>query len=110
MLLASSCYSQKAAQSCDRLILDEHSRNGLDVNESTLLEYLIKNGENPQNISDRKLLRELRTIVCNESEVLIFDTIQHKTVEINVKTGQKSFDPSKYLMPEIEEVSPSSLE
>jgi hypothetical protein len=110
MLLASSCYSQKTAQTCDRLILDEHSRNVLGINESTLSEYLVKNGENPENISDRRLLHELRTLICNESEVLIFDTIQHKTVEIKVLMGQKGFDPRKYLMPGIEGVYSSSLE
>ncbi len=99
ILLPLLCFGQRLRGRCDTLILDEHSRNILNVHELTIKEYLLKRGVDHSAIANRDSLKLLRTLICNDSVVMIFDTIQGKVIEIGVKKGYKYFDASEYLMP-----------
>lgn len=98
--LSSFCHAQSHLNRCDTLTLDKHSRNVLGVREATLEEYLQNRGIKATLISDRKSLRRFNTLLCNESEVILLDTVQQdQVIELNFRKGKEAFRPADFLMP-----------
>lgn len=95
ILLTCSCYIQ--GQRCDSLILNKYLRHSLRIDELTLEQFLIKKGIETDEISDRKDLKSLRKIVCNEQNVLIYDEIDSSKVEIYIEKDTKKFNPLEYV-------------
>lgn len=100
-LLNTSCgIGQNTISTCDTLVLDKHTQNVLKVREKNIQEYLLaRTKTSPELISNRNNLQLLDTWICNNSQVLIYDTINLQTIEINIKKGNKQFDPNNFLKP-----------
>lgn len=96
LLISLTSFSQIQNQRCDTLILDNHSQEVLNIKENTIIEYLVSKGVNKEYLSNRDSLKLLKTLLCNSSAIVIFDTIKDKTLEVTIVKTEMPFDPAPY--------------